>query len=437
MSIENLRTAVRGGVILPGDTDFDRAAQPWNFAVTQSVAGVVEVADAHDIAAVLEYARRSSRAVVTQPTGHGATGDIDGAILLRTKHFDSIEIDAEQRVARVGSGVHWGRVQAAAAAHGLTGLAGSNPVVGVTGYTLGGGFGWFARKYGWASNAVRAVEIVGADGRPQRVTADSDPDLFWALRGGGGDFAIVTGLEFELFELPRLYGGRVMWSADRTSEVFDLFTELTTDAPAELSVWLQRYQIPGMAPSIALDFAYLGDPADGRHLTRRLDAIGDIIADTRGELSPAEIGKITAEPTDPSPSLSRGELLTGLDDTVVKTLIESPVAPLLNVQIRNLGGALAQDAPGGGARGAVTEPYALYLLGLGLPQLLEAIGDRFAEIIGALGTSITGAKPYTFLAPGESAAAAFDAQTLVRLRELKRNRDPHNVIRANFPVLGD
>ncbi|MEV6426352.1 FAD-binding oxidoreductase [Nocardia sp. NPDC051463] len=436
MSMNNLRTAVRGGVILPGDADFDRAAQPWNTAVAQSVAGVVEVADALDVAAVLEYARRAGRAVVTQPTGHGATGDIDGAILVRTTRFDSIDIDAEQRMARVGSGVHWGQVQAAAARHGLTGLAGSNPVVGVTGYTLGGGFGWFARKYGWAANAVRAVEIVDASGRPQRVTADSDPDLFWALRGGGGDFAIVTGLEFELFALPRLYGGRVMWPVDRTREVFDLFTELTAGAPAELSVWLQRYQIPGAAPTVAIDFAYLGDPAEGRHLTRRLDTIDGIIADTRGELSPAEIGRITAEPTDPSPSLSRGELLTDLGDAVVKTLIDAPVAPLLNVQIRGLGGALAQDRPDSGARAALTEPYALYLLGLGLPHLLGAIGDRFEEIIGALGASITGVKPYTFLAPGESAAAAFDSDTLVRLREIKRNRDPHNVIRANFPVLG-
>ncbi|MGW4531933.1 hypothetical protein ACWEOI_13385 [Nocardia sp. NPDC004340] len=218
--------------------------------------------------------------------------------------------------------------------------------------------------------------------------------------------------------------------------VFELFTELTTDAPAELSVWLQRYQIPGAAPTVAIDFAYLGDPAEGRQLTRRLDTIGGHIADTRGELSPAEIGKITAEPTDPSPSLSRGELLTDLGDAVVKTLIDAPVAPLLNVQIRGLGGALARQRPNGGARVPVTEPYALYLLGLGLPHLLGAIGDRFEEIIDALGASITGTKPYTFLAPGESAAAAFDPDTLTRLQQIKRTRDPHNVIRANFPVLG-
>ncbi|MFD6104159.1 FAD-binding oxidoreductase [Nocardia salmonicida] len=434
MGIEELRSAVRGRVLLPGDAGFDQAVQPWNLAVAQPVSGVVAVAEAQDVADVVKFARSTNRQVVTQTTGHGATGGIDDAILLRTGALDRLEIDAGRRTARVGTGVQWGAVQAAAATHGLTGLAGSNPVVGVTGYTLGGGFGWFARKYGWAADAVRAFEIVDADGRCGRITADSDPELFWALRGGGGDFAIVTEIEFDLFPLPRLYGGRVMWPADRTRAVFDLFTELTRNAPPELSVWLQRYQIPGAAPAVAIDFAYLGEPDEGRALTSRLDSIEGILADTRGALSPAQIGRITAEPTDPSPSLSRGELLTDLDDAVVKTLIEAPVAPLLNIQIRGLGGALAEPRPEGGARGPVTEPYALYMLGLGLPHLLDDIQTRFADVLDALGPHITGSKPYTFLAPGEAASAAFDPETLARLRQVKTARDPHNTIRANFPL---
>ncbi|MFI7000382.1 FAD-binding oxidoreductase [Nocardia sp. NPDC050175] len=434
MGIEDLRSAVRGSVLLAGDAAFEQASRPWNVAVAQSVAAVVEVADAQDVADVLQYAGRAGRRVVTQPTGHGATGDIDESILVRTGALNHLEIDAERRVARVGTGVQWGAVQAVAAEHGLTGLSGSNPMVGVTGYTLGGGFGWFARKYGWAANAVRAFEIVDAGGQRGRITADSDPELFWALRGGGGDFAIVTEIEFDLFPLPQLYGGRVTWSAERTRDAFDLFTELTTDAPPELSVWLQRYQIPGLAPTVALDFAYLGDPDEGRELTQRLDTIDGILADTRGALTPAQIGQITAEPTDPSPSLSRGELLTDLGDAVVKTLIDAPTAPLLNIQIRNLGGALAEARPDGGARGPVSEPYALYLLGL--PNPSGEVRTRFGQIIDALGPHITGAKPYTFLAPGESAAAAFDPETLARLRNIKQARDPHGVIRANFPVHG-
>ncbi|MFC8047535.1 FAD-binding oxidoreductase [Nocardia sp. NPDC057353] len=434
MGIEELRGMTRGGVLAAGDAGFEAAARPWNTAVPPAVDAVVEVADADDIAAVLRYAGVAGRQVVTQPTGHGATGDTDGAILLRTAALNHIAIDPERRVARVGAGVQWGAVQAAAAAHGLTGLAGSNPVVGVAGYTLGGGFGWFARTFGWAADAVRAVDIVAADGTASRVTADSDPELFWALRGGGGDFAVVTAIEFELFPLPRLYGGRVMWAADKARAAFDLFTELTEDAPAELTLWLQRYQIPGAEPTVAIDFAYLGEPEQGRELTARLDTLGGVLADTRGVLTPDRIGTITAEPTEPSPSLSRGELLTDLDGAVVETLIAAPVAPLLNIQLRGLGGALAEPRPDCGARGPVREPYALYLLGLGLPHLLDAIRSRFGAIVDRLGPQLTGAKPYTFLAPGESAELAFDPATLARLRQVKKDRDPRGVIRANFPV---
>jgi FAD/FMN-containing dehydrogenase len=436
MTFEDLRADLSGRVLVPGDEGFEAAARPWSTAVTQPVAAVVRAADADDVAAVVAHARRAGVSVVTQPTGHGASGGVEDAILLRTGALDSVEIDAERRVAKVGAGANWGAVQAAAAVHGLTALAGSNPVVGVTGYTLGGGLSWFSRKYGWASDAVRAFEIVDAEGARARVTAANDPELFWALRGGGGDFAVVTALEFDLFPAPGLYGGRVMWHGARTAEVFEAFQEITAEAPDELSVWFHRVQFPDAPPMVALDVAYLGDPAAGRSLLARLEAIDGPIADKRGALSVANLGDITAEPSDPSPSVSRGELLTDLGDAVVKTLLDEPVAPLVDIQIRHLGGALARSVADGGARGPVTEPYLLYALGLGLPHLTAAVTARRAEIVDAIGAHISGRKPYTFLAPGETAAAAFDETTLARLRVIKRARDPRSVIRANYPVLG-
>ncbi|WP_306364603.1 FAD-binding oxidoreductase [Nocardia sp. CC227C] len=442
MTFENLRTfeqlrrSVRGDVLLPGDAGFDSAAQPWNVAVTQRVGAVVTVADADDIAAVLAAARAAGVPVVTQPTGHGATGDVDGAILVRTGRFDGIEIDAEARVARVGSGARWGAIQKAAAAHGLTGLAGSNPVVGVTGYTLGGGAGWFARRYGWASDAVRAFEIVAADGRPARITADSDSELFWALRGGGGDFAVVTGIEFELFPVPAVYGGRVLFPGERTEQVWETFQKLTADAPDALSVWFQRVQIPGSPELVGLDLAYLGAVEEGRELVAVVDRLGGAVSDNRGLLPVDRVGEITAEPTDPSPALSHAELLTDLGHEVTKILVREPVTPLLNIQVRHLGGALATANPAGAARGPVAEPYLLYLLGLGLPQLRAAVSAKLRAVVDALGEHAPGHKPYTFLGAADTAAAAFDDATLARLRAVKRDRDPQGVIRANFPVLG-
>ncbi|MFD0475826.1 FAD-binding oxidoreductase [Nonomuraea thailandensis] len=402
----------------------------------QPVAAVVEAADAADVAAVARYAARTGLTVTAQPSGHGASGDTEGVILLRTGRLGGVEVRREERVARVGAGVKWGEVLAETGPLGLTGLAGSSPVVSVTGYTLGGGLSWFGRRYGFAADSVRAFEVVGPDGEPATVTESSDPDLFWALRGGGGDFALVTAIEFDLHPAPALYGGRVIWPGHRTREVFEAFREITAEAPDELSVWFNRFQFPQAPPMVAVDVAFLGEEGDGRALLARLDGIGDVIADKRGPLPVANLGAITDEPTDPAPGRSRAELLTGLDDTAAKALLDTPLEPVLAVQVRHVGGALAATRPGGGPSGPMTEPYLLYLLGLALnPELSAAVGarqQRFADDLGAL---VSGRKPYTMLGAGERAAAAFAERDLARLRDIKRARDPRGVLRANFPVL--
>ncbi|MEV1004127.1 FAD-binding oxidoreductase [Nonomuraea sp. NPDC050202] len=436
MTNTDLRAAVRGRVLLPGDDGFEQAAKPWNLSVRQPVAAVVVAEDAADVAAVARYAARTGLTVTAQPGGHGASGDTDGVILLRTGRLGGVAVRREERVARVGAGVKWGEVLAETGPLGLTGLAGSSPVVSVTGYTLGGGVSWFGRRYGFAADSVRSFDVVGADGEPATVTASSDPDLFWALRGGGGDFALVTAIEFDLHPAPALYGGRMIWPGHRTREVFEAFREITAEAPDELSVWFNRFQFPQAPPMVAVDVAFLGAEGDGRALLARLDRIEDVIADKRGPLPVANLGGITDEPTDPAPGRSRAELLTGLDDTAAKALLDTPLEPVLAVQVRHLGGALAAARPGSGPSGPLTEPYLLYLVGLALdPELSAAVGarqQRFADDLGAL---VSGRKPYTMLGPGERAAAAFAEGDLARLRDIKRARDPRGVLRANYPVL--
>ncbi|WP_336207024.1 FAD-binding oxidoreductase [Nonomuraea sp. LPB2021202275-12-8] len=435
MTNNDLRRAVKGGVLLPGEDGFEQAAKPWNLAVDQPVAAVVEAQDADDVAAVVGHAARAGLAVAAQPCGHGASGDVDGVILLRTKRLDSVTVRPGERLARVGAGVQWGSLQSATATHGLTGPAGSSPVVSVTGFSLGGGLSWFGRKHGWAAAAVSAFDVVTADGDQLRVTAESDPDLFWALRGGGGDFALVTALEIGLFPAPEVYGGRVVWPGHLAGEVFDAFRELTAEAPPELTLWLNRLQFPGAPPMVALDIAYLGEAGEGQALLSRLDKIDGVIADRRGVVPVADLGSIADEPTDPGPGLSRAELLTGLDDAVVEILLSEPIDPLVNVQLRHLGGALAE--PASSAIGAVSEPYQLSMVGLALgPELARAVTEKQSRLAEQVGEHVSGRKLYTFLSRGESAAAAFPEETLGRLREIKRARDPRHTIRANYPVLG-
>ncbi|MFG1694848.1 FAD-binding oxidoreductase [Nonomuraea sp. NPDC049309] len=437
MTNAKLRAAVPGGrVLLPGDDGFEEAARPWNASVRQPVAAVVEPGDAREVAAVVKYAAQSGIPVAAQAGGHGAAGGTEGAILLRTTRLGGVEVRPGERVARVGAGVKWGEVLAEAGRHGLTGLAGSSPVVSVAGYTLGGGLSWFGRRHGFAADAVRAFDVVTADGEPVTVTAESDPELFWALRGGGGDFAVVTAVEFALFPAPALYGGRVAWPEHRAREVFDAYRELTAEAPDELSLWFGRVNLPNLPPMVTIDAAFLGEEREGRALLDRLGKIGDVLRDTRGPLAVADLGAITAEPVDPTPGRSRSELLTRLDDEVADLVLDAPLAPLAVAQVRHLGGALAAARPDGGPGGPVAEPYLLYLLGPAFtPELAEAAGERLRWFAGRLGERASGRKPYTLLGYGERAAAAFTAPVLERLRAIKRARDPRGVLRANYPVL--
>lgn len=430
-ALHGLRSTVRGQVWLPGEPDFDAARRPWNLAIEQPVDAVVEAADAADVAALIRHARAAGLSVTTQPNGHGATGRTAGTILLRTRRLDTLQVDPATRRARVGAGVSSGRLQAAAAPHGLTGLPGSSPVVSVTGVALGGGLSWFSRAHGWVAESVTAFDVVDADGRERHLTADTEPDLFWALRGGGGSFAVVTALELALHPAPHLYGGRVRWPAAHAPAVLDAYRTITASAPDTLTVWLDLLRFPGAAPMVAVDVTYLGDPDDARELLSPLDRLPAPLSDSRQPMSVAALGSITAEPTEPSAGLSHTELLTTLDDGTVKALLAEPIAPLLSVQLRHLEGALAR--PSDSPHGPLTEPYALYLFGLPTdPARAEAVATKQRALAEALPTS--GRKPFTFLNPSETVADAFAPDVVRRLRGIKRRHDPHDVFRANFPV---
>ncbi|MFF0309184.1 FAD-binding oxidoreductase [Streptosporangium sp. NPDC004379] len=443
---DDLRRTIRGRVLVAGDEGFEQAGKAWNLSVDQRVRAVVEAEDADDVAALAAHAHRAGLSVAAQPSGHGASGDTDGVILLRTRRLGGVEVRPERRTARVGAGVAWGEVLAATSPYGLTGLAGSSPAPNVVAYTLGGGLSWFSRRYGFAADGVRAFEVVDAEGRRGTVTADSDAELFWALRGGGGDFALVTAIEFDLHPAPALYGGRVMWPAERAPEVLAAFREITGDAPEELTVWFQLLNLPPLPELpeflrgrsvVTVDTTFLGEAGEAQALLRRLDKIDGSIMDGRGTLPVAELGGVCAEPTAPSPTLSRGELLTALDDTVAGALLAEPTAPLSVVQLRHLGGALARPAEGGGACGHLAEPYILGLIGVVPdPGLAPAVADRREAIVARLGRYVSGRKPFTYLGSGERAAAAFPDDVLARLRDVKRARDPRGVFRSNHPVLG-
>lgn len=434
IDLGSLRTAIRGEVSLPGDRDFERLSMPWDLTVKQSVRAVAEVADAADACALVRFARDNGIAIAAQPNGHGATEALDGAVLVRTRRMNDIRIDPRARSIRVGAGVAWGAVLAAGESLNLIGASGSSPVVGVAGYTLGGGLSWFSRAFGWAADGVIAYEVISADGDTIRVTADSAPELFWALRGGGGDYALVTALEFALHPVTSLYGGSMLWPAAKASEVLTAFRDVTATAPDGLSVWFGLADLPGMEPVVGIYTTYLGSSDPRQTWLRPLERITGRLFDTHRKLRSVELGTITNEPTDPSPLIQRGTLLTNLDDTSVTELFTKPVAPLSFIQVRHLGGALSRGSDN--PAGRVAEPYYITLGGVPTANLAEAeIGRHITESLGMLTAVDGGRTPFTFLSPEQEAAEAFDEATLARLQDVKRRYDPRGVFRSNHPVL--
>ena len=209
--------ALNGKIVFPDHADWGTARLAWNLAVDQRPAAVVHTESSEDVIAAVQLARALGLRVAAQGTGHNAAplGPLDDTILVKTEQMRRIEIDPKSRIARVEAGVRTLELVEAAARHGLAPLLGSSPDVGVVGYTLGGGLSWFGRKHGLASSGVHAIELVTADGSRVRTDRDHEPDLFWALRGGGGDFGVVTALELQLVQAAEVYAGILWWPIDR------------------------------------------------------------------------------------------------------------------------------------------------------------------------------------------------------------------------------
>ncbi len=273
-----LQSRIHGRVLTEADEAWNASRQTFNLTHDQRPAALIRVANADDVAETVRYAAQRGLRVAPQGTGHNA-GPIDGledALLLRTDSLQDIEIDVAARRARVGAGVRWGSVADRLAGTGLAALHGSSRTVGVTGYSLGGGIGWQSRKHGLQSNALTAIEIVTADGELRRIDHDNETDLFWAVRGGGGNYGVVTALEFELFPTPDVYAGALIFPYERGYEVMHAWHEyVSAGMPDELTTWAKLMHFPPIeeipepfrgGSFTILQIAYLGNEADGAEL---------------------------------------------------------------------------------------------------------------------------------------------------------------------------
>jgi FAD binding domain-containing protein/berberine-like enzyme len=443
--------SINGTFLTPEDEGFDPARQAWNLAVDQRPAAVAFANDADDVAAAVRLAAERGLRVAVQATGHAAApmGDLDGTLLLKTSRMTGLELDPGARRVRVEAGVLWGDVAVAGGEHGLAALHGSSPDVSVVGYTLGGGLGWLGRRHGLACNRVVAAEVVTADGELRRVSADQEPDLFWALRGGGGSFGAVTALEFELVPLAEAYAGWLVWEADAGSEVVHAFREWSSGAPREITSSLRFLHLPPFPdvpeplrdrPVIAFDGAYIGSEADGAEVLRSLrDVSAPLIMDTWATIPAAGLSRLHGDPEQPVPAIGNGFQLRELTPEAADAFVEvggsGSGSPLLLLELRQLGGALAEAPDGAGALGALPDPFTLYGVGVPMaPGMAEAVEAHLDRVSGAMAPWSAGV--YLNFSERREAgpAKAFDEPTFARLREIKARYDGGDLFRANHAI---
>ncbi len=434
-------------ILAPGDPGYDEARVAWNLAADLRPAGVTTARSAEEVAAVIAHAGERGLRVAPLGTGHRAAAlpDVGDAILLWTAIEPKVVVDADARTVRVGAGAIWADVVAALAPHGLAALSGSAADVGVVGYVLGGGMSWLARRHGLAAHSVRAFEAVLPDGRIVTANAEEEPELFWALRGGGGSFAVVTAVELEALELDEVYAGVTLWDGEHAEEILRRWHAWTRTAPETVTTSGRLLRLPPLPeipeplrdrPLVAIDGAALGGEAEALELLGPLRAVGEPILDTWGAMPPARLVEIHMDPPAPVPAIGDHTLLGELDDAAIAAFVEitgpDSGSPLLMAELRQLGGALARPGPG---CGRVDGAFALFGVGAPMdPAMAPAIAAHLDRLLAAMAPWATGRAFLNFSERGGDAEALHDEETYARLCRVRAATDPGAVLVASHRV---
>jgi FAD/FMN-containing dehydrogenase len=447
-SLDRLDRALAGRLVLPGDGDWDAARTGFNTALDIRPTAVALPRDARDAIAIVRHAKELGLRIAPESTGHnqGPLGDLSDTILLSASELHGVEIDAANRRVRVGAATKWEKVGPQLSELGLAGLHGSSPDVGITGYSLGGGMGWLARKYGLQTNSVTAIELVTADGELRRVDADHEPDLFWALRGGNGNYGFVTALEFDVYPVRDLYAGAMFFGFERAGDVLHAWREALPTFPEELMTWACLLQFPDV-PVVPEPFrggsyaivmgAYLGEEADGRALLRSIRALGPTM-DTFAMSRTEALADLAMDPPDPLPIATThhmlGDLPAGAVDDVVAAGGPGSGSTLAMLQFRHLGGALARRAPGAGARATLPGNVSMFAAGITPDaQALAAAEETLHAVHDVLLPHRVGDYP-NFVEEPADARSFFDEVTWARLRRVKAAYDPGDLFKGNHHI---
>jgi FAD/FMN-containing dehydrogenase len=449
-TVAELESELRGSVIRPGDADYDSARALWNGAHDLYPEVIVRCAGPADVVAALRFARSQQLEIAVRGGGHSIAGfsGVDGGLVVDLSDMRGVLIDPVAKRAIVQGGCTWRDVDIETQAHGLATTGGLVSTTGVGGFTLGGGIGWLMRKYGLAADNMIAADVVTADGCMVRASADENPDLLWALRGGGGNFGVVTSFEFALHEVgPTVAGGAIFYPGDQAEAVFKGWRDWVASAPDELTTLVNLATAPP-APFIpeewhgkrviALVGMHSGSVEDGMAALAPLRSLGDPVADLFGPL-PYTAMQSLIDGLHPAGhgNYFKSHHLTHIPDDAIEVMLaghRSISSPMSEIHVQDLRGAVAREPAGGSAFPHRQSPYVLNVVS----KWPEGPGDEHIawtrDLLSSLEQYGTGAAYVNFLSDPEDTQrlrVAYGAETYDRLAEAKRRWDPENVFHLN------
>jgi FAD/FMN-containing dehydrogenase len=434
-------------LIHPGSAGYDSARLAFNLAADQRPACVCIAHSVEDVQAAVVYAREHGLTIAAQATGHlgQALPALDETLLLKTAlHDGEVEVDPVARVARIKAGARWGDVVEAVAPHGLAVMHGSSPTVGVIGYLLGGGLSFYGRRHGLAVNHVRAFQVVTPDGVVHHVDPEHNRELFYALRGGGGGYAIVTEVELGLLPYAEVTGGALFFGIESAGAVLRAWRNWGPYASDDITTTFRVLCLPPLpevpeplrgVPTVCVNGVAL-DPAEAEGLEGRLRMVATPILGGFGPMPSAAVARLHGDPEEPAPFIGDGMLLEKLDDWAIEAFLrvagEGSRSPLVAAELRQLGGALAAPPRGAGARGHLEGRFLLF--GVGVPGVpapaaeLKAFLDRY---LTAMKPWATGTRFLSFAERTSSLETCVPDAALERLRRIRAAADPDGLLIAS------
>jgi FAD/FMN-containing dehydrogenase len=451
--LAELADRVTGAVFVPGDPGYAEETALFNLHLTLIPDVVVVAAEAADVQAAVRFATQRKMPIAVKSAGHQVVLPAEGGVLINTGLMKGLTVDTKRRVARVEAGMRWDQVLEATATCGLSPMVGSAPHVGVVGYTLGGGLSpVFGRSQGYAADHVLSMEVVTADGELRVVTATSEPDLYWAMRGCKGNFGVVTAIEFDLFPVTHVFGGGVYFAGEHAADVLHAWRTWVVTLPEEAtsSVAVQRLpDVPELpeplrgAFVVHLRFTHLGGTLEGERLLEPMRRIAPVVLDTVAEMPISETGTIHSDPIGPLPYWERHTSLKDLPAAAIDAFIEV-VGPdsgceLAHVEMRHLGGAQEREPVVPNAVPTRDVPFFVFAFGVG-PAERESL--LVSQLVGLVTAMEPWSSPHlvpNFMAPQEGSTPdamrrIYGTEKYERLTDIKAAYDPDNYFRINHNV---